>query len=117
MGASLYHSLCSEELMISGTVSSALEPIVSIVVQAPEGMKKTAEATVDSGFNGWLALPLSLIQQLGCPWETLEEGTLADGSKEMFDVYTAIVSWNGQDRRVFVSATIAVSLIGMSLLE
>jgi predicted aspartyl protease len=35
----------------------------------------------------------------------------------MFDVYTAIVKWHGQDQRVFVSATIGVSLIGMALLE
>lgn len=103
--------------MIAGMMSESLEAIVSIVVRGPEGAEQTIDAAVDSGFNGRLLLPLSIVQQLGCNWETLEEGILADGSKEMFDVFTAIILWDGQERRVFVSATSRGSLIGMSLLE
>jgi hypothetical protein len=39
--------------MISGKVSTALEAIVPIVVQAPEGKEGIVDAAVDSGFNGW----------------------------------------------------------------
>ncbi len=103
--------------MISGKITDDLEPTVPLTVLSEDGQGETIQATVDTGFNGWLSLPTELILRRNFVWLTREEGTLADGKKEMFDIFNGIVKWRGQDRRVFVSATLGHALIGMSLLE
>jgi predicted aspartyl protease len=41
---------------------------------------------------------------------------LADGSVELFDVYRALVVWDGQPRQVEVDAADANPLLGMRML-
>lgn len=50
-------------------------------------------------------------------WLGREQGTLADGSVDLFDVYRATVIWDGQPRPVEVEAASADALVGMALLE
>jgi clan AA aspartic protease len=71
----------------------------------------------DTGFTGFLTLPAVLIAALGLPWLCRQPGILADGSVDVFDVYTATVLWDGQSRTVEVEAADAEPLVGMSLLD
>lgn len=104
--------------MITGVVNAALEARIPIEVQAPAGgdMRQT-EAVVDTGFGGYLTLPSALIASLGLPWLCRQNGVLADGSIQVFDVYTATVIWDGGPRTVEVEAIDVDPLVGMSLLH
>jgi clan AA aspartic protease len=109
--------------MITGTVNTNIEAIVSLSVQkVGEGTHgvdtpNQIEAVIDTGFSGYLTLPSHLIAQWGLLWLYEEEGLLADGSIKVFDVYEATVIWNGQPRVIEVEAVGAQCLMGMGLLE
>ncbi len=103
--------------MITGSVNSELEAIVRVVVRGPTRTDREVEAVVDTGFNGWLSLPGTLINQLGLPWLTRGRVALADGSEHECDVYTTTVIWDGQPRRVPVDSAETDPLVGMSLLK
>ena len=44
--------------MITGIVNADFEPIISLSLQGADGQIYTQDAIVDTGFNGWLSLPL-----------------------------------------------------------
>ena len=54
--------------MITGVVTPDLEVIVGLVVRGSGGREREIEAVVDTGFDGHLSLPPSLIRQLRLPW-------------------------------------------------
>jgi clan AA aspartic protease len=102
--------------MITGSIA-LLEPTISVAVQEPTGASRSIDAVIDTGFNGYLTLPAATITSLQLEWLCREEGTLADGSTEIFDVYIALILWDGNWRKVEVDAANAAPLIGMALLE
>jgi predicted aspartyl protease len=57
-----------------------------------------------------------LISSLALPWLSRQPGILADGSVDIFDVYTATVLWDGQPRAITVEAADTDPLVGMSLM-
>jgi clan AA aspartic protease len=103
--------------MMTGTVNTDLEPLFRLTVRDPGGQPHDVEAVIDTGFNGFLTLPPALIAALGLPWLCRQEGQLADGSLQAFDVYVATVDWHGQLRSVEVEAADAQPLLGMALLH
>jgi clan AA aspartic protease len=103
--------------MISGTVTQVLEATVGLVVLGAAGQQEPIETVLDTGFSGFLTLPAAVIAALGLTWLGREQGILADGSTELFDVYRAAVMWEGQPRPVEVEATEAAPLLGMALLK
>lgn len=102
--------------MINGSVNSKLEAVVRLSVRGPEREVET-EAIVDTGFNGALSLPLKLIAELGLRLRMQSPGVLADGSKKFFDIYEALVLWNGRLLRIPVGCVENAPLMGMSLLH
>ena len=103
--------------MISGNVNSDLEAIVSLVVAGRGSRQRQLDAVLDTGFTGYLTLRPSIIAALQLTWLGREQGTLADGSVDLFDVYRATVIWDGQPRPIEVEAANADALVGMALLE
>jgi clan AA aspartic protease len=83
----------------------------------PAGQPHEVDAIIDTGFNGFLTLPPAMIAALGLPWLCRQEGQLADGSVQPFDVYVATVEWNRQPRSVEVEAADAQPLLGTALLR
>jgi clan AA aspartic protease len=75
------------------------------------------EVLVDTGFNASLTLPTELIHELGSPFVTRQQGELADGSLDMFDVYEVTIFWNGAWATVEVEAVDAQPLLGMELMQ
>lgn len=103
--------------MIAGVVNTRLEPIVSIQIDDQTGQPHESAALVDTGFSGFLTLPLDRIQSLGLPWVFRQRGFLADGNARVFDVYSATVHWDGHSRTIPVEASENEPLMGMGLLR
>lgn len=103
--------------MMTGSVNADLEALLRLTVRDASGRPKDVEAVIDTGFNGFLTLPPALIAALGLPWLCRQQGQLADGSVQAFDVYVATVDWDGQPRSVEVEAADAQPLIGMALMQ
>src|SRR5262245_35767106 len=102
--------------MITGTVNADLEAVIQVVVIGTNRQQQV-DAVIDTGFSGYLSLPLSIVTALGLIWLGRQPGVLADGAVHYFDVYRADVNWDGQMRTLEVEAVNAAPLIGMSLLH
>lgn len=102
--------------MIIGVVNSHREAVISLKVRGPQGREEELEAVVDTGFNGWLSLPPSLIAMLGLPFRRRGRAQLADGSDSLFDIYEGTVMWDGQLRRAAIDEADTDPLVGMSLM-
>jgi clan AA aspartic protease len=72
---------------------------------------------IDTGFTGYATLPMALLAALGATWLYRQEGILADGSIQLFDVYAVTIIWDGQPRTVETEAIDSDPLVGMSLLH
>lgn len=103
--------------MMSGAVNGELEALLHLPVRDSGGQPHDVEAVIDTGFNGFLTLPPTLIATLGLPWLCRQQGLLADGSIVVCDVYMATVDWHGQPRTIEIEAADAQPLLGMALME
>ena len=103
--------------MIEGVVNAAYEPVIVLTLQGPSGRTRDIEAVVDTGFNGFLALPPALVADLGLPFISIGQATLADGSDVAFNVHGAALLWDGRPRHVEVGSAGATPLVGMLLLD
>ena len=103
--------------MLTGTVTSEFEAVLTIELQGADGESETLRAAVDTGFDGFLALPSSVMTRLGLPFQGLADLMLADGSAVILAVFEATVIWHG--RAVSVSAIEGEggALVGMRLLQ
>ncbi len=102
--------------MMHGLVNQNCEAVIRVAVGHADAPKQMVEAVIDTGFTGFLSLPLITIEALSLPWIFRDMATLGDGSEVIFDMYRAIVIWDGQLQVVDVAASEAAPLVGMSLL-
>jgi clan AA aspartic protease len=72
---------------------------------------------IDTGFTGFLSLPPATVAALGLTWLQIETAMLADGSIQVFDVYTASIIWDTQSRTIRVTAVDTSPLVGTKLLQ
>jgi clan AA aspartic protease len=100
-----------------GSVNDVLEATLRVKVDGAPGQSCEIEALIDTGFNGFLTLPSGLIARLGLPWLFRQQGQLADGSFETFDVHQATIMWDNAPLSVEVEAVNAEPLLGMAVLE
>jgi clan AA aspartic protease len=75
------------------------------------------ECVVDTGFTGYLTLPLDAVLSMGLQFIRRMPAKLADNSTILVEVYAATIMWNGRERRVEVLATDVRPLIGTLLLR
>jgi clan AA aspartic protease len=102
--------------MITGVVR-AREARVRLKVRGPRGRERVIEAVIDTGYTGSLTLPPSVVSALRLRWQSLDRGTLADGSECLFDVYEATIVWDRRMRRISVDEADTEPLVGMALLS
>ena len=102
--------------MITGYVSVDQQAIIEISIQ---GQQQTVriDATIDTGYNGFLTLPPYVINLLHLPWLTQSRVILANGETESVDVYAATIIWDGTPRRLLIDAADNMPLIGMALMR
>jgi clan AA aspartic protease len=74
-------------------------------------------ANVYTGFNGWLSLPPDLIAQLNLKWKRRGRAILGDGTECVFNVYEAVVVWDGNLLTIPIDEADSEPLVGMSLME
>ncbi|MGI8979618.1 MAG: hypothetical protein ACR2FY_10355 [Pirellulaceae bacterium] len=103
--------------MIHGKVNSGLEPLINIAVHDASGGKQTIEATVDTGFNGYMTLPGSSILSLGLTKSGSTKIILGDGRVESCSVYRAVVDWDGIPVDIEVEAADFKPLVGTGLMR
>ena len=103
--------------MIEGIVNAYYEPVITLYLQGPYGQIQEVEAVVDTGYNGLLTLPPSVVSDLQLPYESRGEARLADGNVAEFDIYGVTVHWDGQSRHIEADEASSVPLVGMMLLE
>jgi clan AA aspartic protease len=103
--------------VINGVVTADRQVLVHLTVRGSTGKDQELEAIIDTGFDGWLSLPSSVIAELGLEWRQRGRAFMADGNECVFDIYEGAVIWDGRIRRVAVHEAETVPLVGMSLLE
>jgi clan AA aspartic protease len=103
--------------MITGVVNADFEPIIPLSICDADGEIHIQAAIVDTGFNGWLSLPPDSIAQLNLKWKRRGRAILGDGSECIFDVYEAVVIWDGDFLTIPIDEADSEPLVGMSLME
>ena len=102
--------------MIEGIVKAGRDAVVDLLVRGAVGRERAVEATIDTGFTGFLTLPTALIVALGPLRLGWSRATLADGNEVLLDVYAVDVNWDGRWRAVRATAVNTNALVGMGLL-
>lgn len=74
------------------------------------------EAVIDTGYNGFLTLPRTTIEELDLTFVGPTRAALGDGNEVTMDLFLASVQWEGGARDVLVLETDGGTLIGMALL-
>lgn len=75
------------------------------------------EAIIDTGFEGDLALPQSVIFTVGTALSGIDSFVLADGSRLNCRVYEFLLNWNDEERAVEALVLEGEPLIGTHLME
>ena len=102
--------------MFRGTVSPRFEPIVPLELVAHDGVVHTVQMVLDTGFDGELSLPESLIGELGFPLFDDFVSIMADGRKTKSLGFEGNIVWHGRRRSVLVLQNDGEPLLGMRLL-
>ena len=102
--------------MITGKVREN-EVVLRIRVFDPAGGSHDVEAVIDTGFSSSMSLPWSIVSRLKLPWQAIDRSTLGDGSECVFNVYEAIIDWDGELKTVRIHQSETEPLIGMELLQ
>ena len=102
--------------MIRGTVTR-YEGIVWLSVFGRRGQREEVDAIVDTGYDGFLTLPPTMIRELELRWITFGEATLADGSEIEFDVHEGEIVWDRRRVPIRIDSSDSTPLIGTRLLE
>ena len=103
--------------MITGYVTSTREAIIRLALRSVDSREETIDAIIDTGFDGFLTLPASVVSGLALPFAGATRAELGDGSEAFLDAFEAIVVWDGAERSVVTLATRGEPLVGMAMLS
>jgi clan AA aspartic protease len=102
--------------MIRGTVTGDREIVIQLEALAADHASVSIQAVVDTGFNGFLTLPVDLLKTLGAAAAGTRRAELGDGNVVEMDVYFVRIKWHNEDREVLALQPESTPLVGMSLL-
>ncbi|MBC6418688.1 MAG: clan AA aspartic protease [Prochloron sp. SP5CPC1] len=103
--------------MITGVVNSYLEPTTRLQLKGSKGQIQEVEAVIDTGFNGFLTLPPTLIQTLQLTPIGSGRTILGNGTQDLYLIYEATVLWDQRWLIVEADGANTDILIGMGLLS
>lgn len=101
--------------MIDGLVLGR-HAVVSLTVGGA-GRAREVDFVLDTGFVGFLTLPIGDIASLGLPLVGIQKITLAGDVPRIVDAHRCTVEWDGRRRSAEVLAMDGDPLLGMSLLD
>ncbi len=102
--------------MITGVITADREAAIRFPMRDKEGQEQQIQAVIDTGFDGYLTLPDSLVNAPGLSYHSQIIVTLGDGSRRVLRQYEATAVWDGQERDVLVLAADGGPLVGMAML-
>ncbi|MFQ5732762.1 MAG: clan AA aspartic protease [Planctomycetaceae bacterium] len=102
--------------MIAGTVTGDREIVIPLDVFSGHQLSVSIAAVVDTGFNGYLTLPLQTLNELEAVSAGTRRAELGDGNIVEMDVYLVNVKWRAAEREVLALRSEATPLIGMAML-
>ena len=103
--------------MIEGSVNARLEVVVRLSLRGPQGPERQVDAVIDTGYNGYLTLPPSLVAALELPYLSRSSARLADDTEVGFSVHGVTALWDSRPRHIEADAVGSTPLVGMALLE
>lgn len=104
--------------MITSTVNHNVELVVKVAVHDISMQPHDIEFVIDTGFDGDLTLPASVVATFGLTFVHQRPHRLANGTVVVEPVHHAVVIWDGKLRIVRVIASGGAShLLGMGLLR
>ena len=103
--------------MIEGRINHRYEPVVTITIVSPTGESRELAAVVDTGFNGFIILPVGLVEELELPFLNSSQAFLADDREVNVQVHQATLTWDGVRRTVRATASGTTALVGMQLMN
>lgn len=106
---------CQKQL--TGRVTAGRETVVPLTVHGPGGRRVNTEATIDTGFNGYLTLSPSVVRDLELPFAGTTLATLGDARRASLDLFLAAVEWHDDRREALVLQADGAALPGMAILE
>ena len=101
--------------MIEGRIDSNLEAIIELDIQH-DGAILRQRFLIDTGFNGFIAVPQSLVHRLGLKLLDVQAGITADGRASYFDTVEITVLWHDEAHTV-QAQILDEALIGTRLLR
>lgn len=103
--------------MLRGQVNQRGEPVVAIMLQLKEELREFP-AVVDTGFNGYLSVPRSILVESGWEFLGFEDYELASGQIVREWVYWGTILFDRELMEAYVVATDSEDiLIGTGLLR
>jgi clan AA aspartic protease len=102
--------------MMAGMVNAVLEAALLLDIHGLTS-QTTEPAVIDTGYNGALTLPLSVIVFLALTPLGSRSVTLGDASQRVLDFYEAEVEWDGPRKNISVLCVEGDPLIGTTLLK
>ncbi len=80
--------------MITGIVNFYLEPTTRLQLKGNKGQIQEVEAVIDTGFNGFITLPPTLIETLQLTQIGSGRTILGNGTQDLYLIYEATVLWD-----------------------
>ena len=94
-----------------------LEAVAPVPVMNRNGQFQPCEFILDTGFDGFLALPAELIQRLGQEPAESVFVTFANGRQELWNAWHCRILWHDLPRDLVIFESRGETLLGMALLE
>jgi clan AA aspartic protease len=101
--------------VISGRVTGGY-PLIGVTFHLPGQPEFQLDCVIDTGFAGYMTLPIQAVQVMQLPFFYQMPINLANNSRAIADVYITQISWHGVERQVEVLATGQRPLVGRALL-
>lgn len=104
--------------MITGTISTDLEPLLhDVYVRLQDGKITPVRTILDTGFTGWFCLPIKIMEQMALQPASNEIYELADGSMVEEETYFGEIVIDNQPVVVKLIGTESeTALMGMAML-
>ncbi len=91
--------------MMNGIVTTDREIVIELDVLGSNESSVAIQAVLDTGFNGFLTLPTSVLKTVGASPVGTRRVELGDGHLTELDVYLVTIKWRDESRETLVLHT------------